>query len=360
MTRALDDLVYIGTYTNGTSEGIMALRLDTETGKMEPVGTMAKLPNPSYLAISKDRKFLYAVLETGTYKDVPGGGVAAFSIDGSTGELSPLNDLPTTGKSPCHLSMDEDNRFLFTANYTDGTVSAFSIKPDGSLGSLIVKLVHEGSGPNPQRQKTPHAHFVMLTPDEKHLCAVDLGIDKIMVYDFDKNTGTLTHNPDLTVSVKPGSGPRHMVFHPSGRFAYLVTEMGAEVLVMDYDPASSRFTQKQYISTLPEGYEGFKSGAAIRISPDGKFLYASNRGHDSIAIFKIDQATGELTLVSHSSTYGQMPRDFALDPTGKFLIAANQNSDNVVSFSVNPETGELSKIDELNISIPVCVKFARG
>ncbi|MDO8685160.1 MAG: lactonase family protein [Clostridiales bacterium] len=350
---------YIGTYTSEKSEGIYAIDLDSKTGKLKQKGVMAKLENPSYLTIDINNKYLYSVLETGTFEGEYGGGVAAFSIENRSGGLKLLNYQSTKGQSPCHISTNSLNSYLFAASYGDGTVTVFPINPDGSIGSLLSKTSRIFLRPNTGKQENPHAHFVTLTPQEKHLCAVDLGLDRIMVYEYDQKNGALTYSENLSVSVKPGSGPRHMEFHPGGEFAYLINEFGSDVVVLNYSPYNFRFMQIQEISTLPEGYTGTNFCAAIHVSPDGNFLYASNRGHDSIAVFKIHKISGKLTLVSHSTTLGKFPRDFAIDPTGKFLIAANQNSDTIVSFAIIEESGKLEPVDSIiDVPSPVCIKFA--
>lgn len=348
--------VFIGTYTSGYSKGIYNLDMNDETGMLSPINNPTELENPSYLVFSKDKKHLYTVVENADYKGEYGGAVAAFSIAPSTGELELLNYQSTKGKHPCHLCVDSNNKYLFAANYSEGSFSVFSINEDGSIEPCLHSIRHQGSGPNRQRQEAPHVHFVALTPDEDHLCVIDLGIDSLVVYDFDKNTGAVNYNKELTVSLKPGSGPRHLVFHPNGRFVYIVTELSCEVAVLKY--SKEGFESLQYISTLPQDYADNNTCASIQLSPDGKFLYASNRGHDSIAVFNIDNNSGKLELVEITSTAGKNPRDFAIDPTGHYLYAANQDSDNLTAFIIDNETGKISPTGEfIEISKPVCIKF---
>lgn len=351
-------LAYIGTYTAGSSEGIYAMSVDAATGTMELKGLAAKVENPSYLAIDSNNRFLYTVMETDSYKDTPGGAVGAYSISPQTGELTFLNHQSTKGKIPCHISTDRSNNYLFAANYRDGTVSLFPLNEDGSLRSVSSIIKHQGSGPNKERQEQPHTHYVTLTPEENYLCAVDLGMDQIVVYRFDPTAGTLSHDAGRSVNIHPGAGPRHIDFHPSGRFAYLVNELSSDIVAMEYSPEDSALIQRQTVSSLPLGYTGSSSGAAIHISPDGNYLYASNRGHDSIAAFRIDAHTGKLEFIGHFSTLGHFPRDFSLDPSGKFLYAANQHSDSIVAYAVHPESGCLEPLGQtISVPSPVCIKF---
>lgn len=349
--------VFIGTYTSGYSKGIYSYEMDYESGVLCPINTPSEVENPSYLAFSKDKNYLYAVVENSEYKGEYGGAVAAFSIASGTRELKFINYQSTKGKHPCHLCVDSDNKYLFAANYSEGSFSVFPISEDGGLKPCLHSIKHQGSGPNKQRQESPHVHFVTLTPEENRLCVIDLGIDSIVVYDFDRYTGTVCYNKELTVSLKPGSGPRHLVFHPNGRFVYVVTELSCEVTVFKY--SKEGFEALQYVSTLPQGYiDNNNTCAAIQLSPDGKFLYASNRGHDSIAVFKIDHNSGKLELVEITSTVGMNPRDFAIDPTGHYLYAANQDSDNITTFIINNETGKISSTgNSIEVSKPVCIKF---
>lgn len=351
-------VAYVGTYTSGKSEGIYTFNLNTETGSLEKTGEPIKIDNPSYLALDKDRKYLYAALENGSFNGEYGGGVAACSIEKGTGKLKLLNSQPTKGMWPCHLCTDSINKHLFVANYKEGTLTVFPVNEDGSINSLSSIISHSGSGPNKERQEKAHVHYVILTPNEEYLCAIDLGIDSIMLYKFDQEQETLTSAKDLTVNIKSGSGPRHMEFHKDKKHAYLVNELSSEVAVLKYSPSDSSFEVIQYISTLPEGFDGISTCAAIHISPDGNFLYASNRGDDSIAIFSIDKTTGMLKFITTTSTKGECPRDFRIDPSGKFLFVANQDSNTIVPFEINPSTGLLTPLDSIvSIEKPVCIIF---
>lgn len=342
---------YVGTYTTGESKGIYRFTLDLLTGKIENINLAAEIGNPTYLCIDKNNKYLYSVAKVEN-----AGGVASFSIDADSEKLALINYQISEGNPPCHVSLDKKGSYLFSANYHKGEASVFLLSKDGSINppSSIVK--HEGSGPNEKRQEKPHAHYISLTPDERHVCAVDLGIDKIVAYDF--NNGILSKSDELTLTLNPGCGPRHMVFHPNKNFAYILTELSSEVIALKYSPSDNTFKVLQYISSLPEDFTGENLGSAIHISSDGKYLYAANRGHNSIAVFAMDLSSGKLQLVDHTFTQGSEPRDFCLDPTGKYLIAANQTTNNIVPFKIDNETGKLIQINNaVTIPSPVCIKF---
>lgn len=342
---------YVGTYTKDDSKGIYRFALDLETGKIEDITLAAEVGNPTYLSIDKENKHIYSISTTSN-----AAGIAAYSIKPSTGTLEFINNKLFVESSRCHISLDKNNKFLLSANYHQGEVSVFPLNPDGSLNDPSAIVKHEGAGPNKDRQENPHAHYISVTPDEKHICVVDLGIDKIVGYDF--NNGNLVKSDSLTLSLKPGSGPRHMVFHPNNKFAYVLTELSSEVVALEYIASESKFEILQYISALPESFTGESAGGAIHISLDGRFLYTSNRGHDSIAVFSVDAATGKLQLVDHTLTQGSHPRDFSIDPTGKYLIVANMNTNNVVPFLIDQETGKLTQENE-SVIIPkaVCIRF---
>lgn len=342
---------YVGTYTNGDSKGIYRFTLDLETGKIENVTLEAIVGNPTYLTIDKNNQFLYSVA---TAKDTAG--VAAFSIKNSDGHLEALNLKLTEGSSRCYVSLDKNSRFLLTADYHHGEVVVYPLATDGSIMGISGRAKHQGSGPDRDRQQKPHVHYVTFTPDEEHVCVVDLGIDQVVGYEF--HEGTLVKSDTLTLSLRPGCGPRHMVFHPNGKYAYVLTELSSEVVVLAYISAECRFKIIQYISALPQNYSGSSLGGAIRITGDGRFLYTSNRGHDSISLFYVDGITGKIRLVNHISTQGSHPRDFSIDPTGKYLVVANRDSDNVIPFLIDRDTGKLSQVSEgAMIPSAVCIKF---
>lgn len=342
-------IIYIGTYTEHNNRGIYGFKLNRANMLLESLGIVAKLKTTSYQAISKNGLFMYSILEMDESANGLNGAVAAFSLNRKSGELKLLNFQLTNSNAPCHICVDSANKYLFAANYEIGTVTVFAINPDGTIGALLSTIQHTGSGLNKERQERAHAHFVTLTPDEKYLCAVDLGMDKIVTYDLNHETGALNANKAVTVDIKPGSGPRHMAFHPNGRYAYLITELTSEVVVLQYSPTG--FKQIQTISSLPNGYSGISWSSAIRVSPDGNTLYTSNRGHDSIAVFHIDGSTGQLELVAHTSTLGKWPRDFAVDPDGNFLVVANEHSDSVVLFSIDVLSGRLIPT-EISVQVP--------
>lgn len=340
---------YVGTYTKENSEGIYKFTLDTEANKISNVTLAAKLDNPTYVTINRNNEYLYSVVKEGE-----SGGVAAYSINSKTGELTEENRQVVEGASPCHVSVDSGNHTVVTANYHKGTIESFEVNEDGTINPARSIMAHEGSGPNKERQEKPHAHYAGYTPDEKYVVGVDLGIDKIITYEIKDSVLTEVNR----LSVNPGSGPRHITFHPNGKYAYVMTELSSEVIVLTYNPAEGSFTELQYISTIPEEFDENNQGSAIHISSDGRFVYAGNRGHNSITVFSVDKNSGKLTFMEHTSTEGNWPRDFVLDPTEKFLIATNEKSHNLVLFLRNETTGKLTLLQsDVAVPEPVCVKF---
>ncbi|HDR4765641.1 TPA: lactonase family protein [Bacillus thuringiensis] len=341
---------YVGTYTKENSEGIYKFILDTEAKKIGNVTLAAKLDNPTYVTINRNNEYLYSVVKEGE-----SGGVAAYSMDSHTGELKAKNRQVVEGASPCHISVDSGNHTVVTANYHKGTIESFEINEEnGTVNPASSIMAHEGSGPNKERQEKPHAHYAGYTPDEKYVVGVDLGIDKIITYEV-KDSTLIEVN---SLSVNPGSGPRHIAFHPNGKYAYVMTELSSEVIALTYNSEEGSFTELQYISTLPEQFDENSQGSAIHISSDGRFVYAGNRGHNSIAVYSVDQNSGQLTFVEHTSTEGNWPRDFVLDPTEKFLVATNEKSHNLVLFSRDESTGKLTLLQsDVAVPEPVCVKF---
>jgi 6-phosphogluconolactonase len=341
---------YIGTYTTGESKGIYKLTLDSTSGDIEDVKLVAELDNPTYLAIDKTSKYLYSTIKKGDE-----GGVAAFSIHPSTGNLTMINHQLSSGSAPCHVNLDDNNKYLFSANYHKGLLEAFPLREDGGIETVCSSILQTGSGPNKDRQEKAHTHYVTLTPDQKYLCATDLGTDELVVSILEN--GNLIKVHELSLHLKPGSGPRHIAFHPNKKHAYILTELSSEVIALEYSETDSKFKILQYIDALPKDFTGESIGSAIHISPDGKYLYTSNRGHDSIAIFKISPS-GILELISHMPTGGNHPRDFEITPDGNFILAANMNSNNILCFSVDKSSGLLSKQgSEVTIPNPVCIKF---
>lgn len=343
-------LGYIGTYTKGESKGVYSFVLDTESARITDIKAVANLENPTYVSVSKDNQYLYAVLKEGDE-----GGVAAFSVNNNSGELTPINKQLLPGSSPCHVSLDSNRKYLFSSNYHKGSVESYLLNPTtGAINPPVSIMKHEGSGPDP-RQEKPHTHFAGVTPDENYLAVVELGTDCLISYQIGED-GSLEEVSRLPL--KGGSGPRHLAYHPNKNLAYIMTEFSSEVIVLTYHPENGHFTEKQYISTLPDDFNENNQGSAIHISSDGRFVYAGNRGHNSIAVFSVDIETGELTFVERISTEGDWPRDFMLDPTEKFIVASNQESSNLVLYSRDENTGKLTLIKaDIEVPYPVCVKF---
>jgi 6-phosphogluconolactonase len=348
-----EETIYVGTYTGGPSKGIYSYRFQASTGRLTPIGLAAETSNPSFLAVHPNRRFLYAVNED------PNGMVSSFAIDPATGGLKLLNSVSSKGSAPCHVSVDRTGTFLFVANYNDGIAAAYKIKQDGSLTEATATYQHAGRGTT-QRQAGPHAHMAAVSPDNRFVWVADLGIDRLVSYKIDAEKGMVPNDPP-SVQITGGSGPRHLVFRNDSRFAYVINELSATITVFSYDAAKGTMSEVQTISTLPTDYTGQKSCAEIRLHPSGKFLYASNRGHDSIAVYTVDAAKGTLTSVGYVPTGGKTPRGFAIDSTGRFLIAANQGSNNIVVFTIDQATGNLTPTGEkYEVGSPVDVLFVRG
>ncbi len=353
-------LVYIGTYTGAKSKGIYVSRLDVASGRLTTPELAAETRSPSFLAVHPDHHFLYAVNEVGQFQGKPAGSASAFAINPQSGQLTLLNQASTVGSGPCHVIVDKAGKNLLLANYGGGSVAVIPIQTDGRLGEASAFVQHSGSSVNPERQKAPHAHSIVLDAANRFAFVADLGLDKILVYRFDPAKGSLTANEPSFASVKPGSGPRHFAFTPDGRFAYVINEIECTLTAFRYDAQRGELKEVQTVSTLPEGLSvppGY-STAEVEVHPSGKFLYGSNRGHDTIAVFAIARKKGTLTPVEHVSTRGKTPRHFAIDPTGKYLLAANQDSNTVVVFRIDPKTGRLSPTGQmLDVGAPVCVAF---
>ncbi|MCL6545862.1 MAG: lactonase family protein [Bryobacteraceae bacterium] len=351
-------LVFFGTYTRKLSKGIYVSRFNPADGKLSEPELAAELTNPSWVALHPKRRALYAVAETSNYQGQKTGAVAAFASDPVTGKLTKLNELPSHGTSPCHVTVDRSGRCAVVANYGTGSVACYPLKSDGSLGEASAVIQHTGSGPNPSRQQGPHAHQAVVSLDNRFVLIPDLGLDKVMIYRLDPAKGTLTPNDPPFASTPPGAGPRHMAFHPKGRYAYVICELTSVITAYSYDASRGAFTQLTAVSTLPPDFSGRNSTAEIEVHPNGRFLYGSNRGHDSIAVFSIDASTGTLSLVEHVSTQGKTPRNFKIDPSGNFLLAANQDTDNVLVFRIDPSTGRLSPTGQtVQVGAPVCIEF---
>lgn len=348
--------MYVGTYTSGKSEGIYGYYIIPSSGGLS-LFTSAKSVNPSFLAIDRSKKFLYAVNEVGEYAGKPGGGVSAFKIDPEKGSLRFLNEQATLGGDPCYVTIDRNRKNLLVANYTGGSVTVLPIRSDGTLSMATDVKQHEGSGPKEQ-QKGPHAHCVILDRSERHALVADLGIDKVMIYRFDSSKGKLMPNKQPFAQLKAGAGPRHLTFHPNGKFLYAINELDSTITSFNYNERNGTLEQIETVSTLPSDFSGVSYCADVHVTSFGEFLYGSNRGHNSIVVFKIDQRSGKLRLVEHVSTQGNWPRNFAIDPYGSILLVANQRSDNIVSFSINRDTGRLKPTGIVEqIPSPVCLKF---
>jgi 6-phosphogluconolactonase len=351
---------YIGTYTGAKSKGIYIGRLDTTTGMLTSPELAAEITSPSFLAVHPNNRLLYAVNEVNKFEGKNSGAVSAFAIDPATGKLKLLNQVSSVGAGPCYLIVDRMGMSVLVANYGSGSVAALAIKPDGSLGEATAFIQHTGSSINSQRQKEPHAHSINVSPDNHFAIAADLGLDKLLVYRFDPRKGTLAPNDPPFTAVAPGSGPRHFAFHPDGRHAYVINEILCTVTAFDYSAPRGELKELQTISTLPPG-EAVKPGystAEVQVHPTGKFLYGSNRGHDTIVVFAIDERTGRLTHVQNEPTQGKIPRNFAIDPTGQWLLAENSSSDSIVLFRIDTKTGQLSAAGQkIEVGSPVCVKF---
>jgi 6-phosphogluconolactonase len=351
-------LVYVGTYTSGKSEGIYLYRLNLSSGELKHVTTTKGVKDPSYLALAPNRRYLYAVNEVEEFSGKKSGAISAFSVNQQTGELKLLNQQPSLGGAPCYVVVDKTGRFVLVANYVGGNVAVLPVNSDGSLGDATDVKQFRGSSVDAQRQEGPHAHCIVLDHANGFAYACDLGTDRIMIFRLDARQGKLIPNGRPWVQVKPGAGPRHLTFHPGGKYAYVVNELHATITAFAHDRTSGNLNEVQTVSTLPQDFTAANTSADIHISPDGRFLYCSNRGHDSIAAFKLDPRNGKLSFIAHESTGGKAPRNFAIDPTGAFLLAANQKSDNIVVFRRDKKTGRLSATGQVaEAPSPVCLKF---
>jgi len=350
-------LVYIGSYSPAEQEGIHCYELNSETGKLTKLSGTRGVKNPSFLAIHPNKRYLYAVSEVADTGGKPTGAVSAFAIDPKSGGLKPLNWQSSGGGGPCYLVVDRRGGAVLVANYGGGSVESIPIGKEGRLNKPASFIQHKGSSVNPARQKGPHAHSINVDPSNRFAVAADLGLDKVLIYRFDSSTGKLKPNDPAFAKVEPGGGPRHFAFHPTGRFGYTNNEITSSVTAFDFDAKAGKLTPLQTISTLPKPHKG-NSTAEVQVHPSGKFLYCSNRGHDSIAMFRIDQKTGKLTAIGHESTQGRTPRNFGIDPAGKFLLAANQSTNNIVVFRIDGRSGKLKATGHsVKVPRPVCVKF---
>lgn len=345
----------IGTYTTGTSKGIYVYRFYTETGKLAYLNEVTGVNNPSYLCVAKNNRFVYSVNEIGTKRE---GGATAYSFEPKEGKIAIINQQPSTGTGACYISVDKAQRHVFLANYASGALSVLGVNKDGSLAPVVQTIQDSGHGVNKIRQEGPHVHTAVLSPDEKYLFYTDLGLDKLNIYRYkpSKPQPLIPGNPSF-INVLPGHGPRHIAFSADGKYMYLITEMGGVIYVYDYDGDKTK--QLEAISMLADGYKGGVGAADIHVSPDGKFLYASNRGDaDEIVVFAINPGNGRLTFVERKPSMGKMPRNFVIDPTGNYLLVANQASNDIFVYRINKTTGKLTLTGtKISIGNPTCLKF---
>ncbi len=359
-------LVYVGTFTGekGKGKGIYVYRLQTENLDVSqnitlaPLGLAAETPSPSFIVLDPKRRLLFAANEVDEYEGKPAGAVSAFSIDPATGKLTLINEQSSRGPGPCHLVLDKEGKNLLVANYKGGSVAVLPVAADGHLGEATDFIQHEGKSVNPERQTGPHAHCVTLSPDNRFAFVCDLGLDKVMVYQFDAEHGKLTPADPPFGALKPGAGPRHMVFRPDGKFAYVINELDSTITGFAYEPKTGGLKELQTISTLPHYYDGPNATAEIGMHPTGKWLYASNRGHNSVILFTIDPADGTLTYVEEQGTGGKTPRQFGIDPSAKHLAIGNQDSDTLLVCRIDAENGRLKPSGVFaECPSPACVQF---
>jgi 6-phosphogluconolactonase len=348
--------VFVGTYTDGKSKGIYRMVLDTAAGKLSEPAVAAELDNPSFLAVHPTRKYLYAVNESSSAAKT--GAVTSFALDSRSGELTKLNQQSTVGDGPCHLVVDATGKNVLVANYGGGSVAVLPIGPDGKLAPASSFIQHQGEVFDKKRQGSPHAHSINLDKGNRFAVVADLGLDRVFVYQFDPIHGKLTPNDPPATKVKDRSGPRHFAFHPDGKHAYVINEIDCTVTAFDYDAYRGKLTAVQTVPTMPVAVERRHSTAEVVVHPSGKFLYGSNRGHDSLAVYSIEPGTGRLKLVEYHPTGGKTPRNFAVDPTGSYVLAENMGSGTIVVFRVDPETGALQPTGQtIEVPSPCCVKF---
>ncbi len=353
-------LAFIGTYTEKTkSKGIYAFRFEDRSGKLSSLGVVAETQNPSFLALHPSGKYLYAVNETSKFGNEESGGVSAFSIDRKTGKLTLLNQVASRGAGPCHISLDKTGRYVLVANYDSGTIAVFPVQDNGQLGKYTGFAKHTGQSVNKERQEGPHAHWIATSPEHPFFLTADFGIDRVLVSKFHLPDGAFTTNKSNSgAKLKAGAGPRHAAFSPSGKFFYVASELNSTVTAFSYNPKEGALHELQAVSTLPKDFSGANDVAEIAVHPSGRFLYVSNRGRDSLAVFSIDPRKGTLKPIADIATQGKTPRNFAIDPSGKFLLAANEESNSIVVFNIDPSTGSLTLTGQVvEVPAPVCITF---
>jgi len=351
-------LVYVGTYNKAGGKGIHAYRFNAATGQLTSLGLATEAVNPTFVVPDPHGRFLYATKEVTRHEGRKSGAVRAFAIDRKTGKLRFLNEVASGGTIPCYVAVDRTGKSVMVANYGSGSVKVIHARKDGRLGRVTAFDQHAGSGVNPARQEGPHAHLITASPDNRYVFSTDLGLDKVFIYRFDEMAGTLEPNNPPYAVVRPGSGPRHIAFARNGRFVYVIGEMKSTITAFSYDAARGVLHRLQTVSTLPRSFKGQSDCAEVAVSPSGKFVYGSNRGHDSIAVFAIDLKKGTLTPVERAPSQGKTPRHFAIDPTGAYLLVANQDSDNLAVFRIDRKSGRLTPTGQvLPVTSPACVRF---
>ncbi len=352
-----EPLVYVGTGADNPEEGIYAFRFDSTSATLRQVQEVTPLLNPTFLALAPDGQHLYSVREaTDSAK------IHAFDVASSTGGLMPVNSVPAEGGAPCYVSVDATGRWVLAANYVGGNVAVFPVRNDGALGSASQVVQHTGSGANPDRQSTSHAHFVRVDPQNRHALAANLGTDEVYVYPFDAERGRLDTTEVHVVSTPPGTGPRHLAFHPNGETVYLIGELSGTVTAYDYDAETGQMSATQTVSTVPDDFAGAARSADIRVHPSGDFLYASNRGDaNDIVLYRIEEETGRLELMGRQQKHVRWPRTFTIDPSGQFLLVANRRGDSISVFRINPNTGQLTYTGHsAEVPAPTKITFAPG
>ena len=356
-TSSKEYWMFVGTYTSGDAGGIFTCKFNATDGSLSKTANSGGITNPSFIALSPNHQYLYSVSEVSNFNGERSGGISAFKVDLQIGNLTPLNQQSTKGQGPCYVTVDQTGKWVLAANYGSGNVCLLPVNEDGSLAWAARVHQHEGSSVNPSRQSGPHAHCIVISPDNKYAFSADLGTDSIFGYELDLVKGELI--PLDPVKTKPGSGPRHFAFHPNNKLAFSIQELDSTITSYQYEAEFGFLTSVQTVSSLPVGYSAANSCADIHVHPNGKFVYGSNRGHDTIVIYAVNEETGEMTPVQHESTRGETPRNFAIDPTGEFLLAENQKSNTIHVFRIDGETGLLTHTgNELEIPSPVCIQFA--
>jgi len=349
-------LVYVGTFAQPDAESIFLYRLNASTGALTRVGATKAGANPTYFTLDPRQRFLYTVNETNEYKGDKSGSIRAYAIDHKTGGLTLLNEQSSFGPGPCYISLDHTGKVVLVANYAGGSICSLPVQANGQLDAPSTTVQHTGSGPH-KNQNVPHAHCFLADPANKFGLAVDLGIDKVLTYPLDPANGKFSPNATTAFATAPGAGPRHLTFHSNNRWAYLINELNSTVTALAYDAAKGTFAELQTLSALPADFTGESYCADIHVSPNGKFLYGSNRGHNSIVVYAIDQKSGKLTLVQHADTQGKIPRNFTLDPSGRIALVGNQNTNNIVTYRIDSQTGKLTPTGvSVELPAPVCLK----